>query len=212
MKSRRHRPADLGTREAIRAHYEPRISASKANFDILDWASPESQHIRFCVLAENVDLDGKSLLDVGSGLGDLWAFLKTAEARVAYTGVDIVEKMVDAARQRHGDARFVCADIFAEEHFAPGSFDVVFCSGTFNLNLGNEEQFLPFALRRLYGLARQHLVFNLLHERSRFRDRKYAYSRPEEIRKIFQPLGCEVRIVDDYLPNDFTVICRKGQA
>ena len=203
-------------RRAIHSHYEPRISPYRAGYDILDWASPESQQARFHVLVENVPPAGKSLLDVGCGLGDLWGFLKDRKIAVDYTGVDLVTKMVEAARQRHPDGRFVCADIFQEDTFGPGQFDVVFCSGAFNLNLGNNREFLPVAIRRLVELSREHVVFNLLHHRARSSDPRYFYFVPKDVRRFLAPIDCEMRFIDDYLPNDFTVICTKtrpaGQA
>ena len=111
--------------QEIRAHYAPRIIPGRDNYDILDWASRESQLIRFDVLAANVDLVGKSLLDVGCGLGDLWAFLKARDISVAYTGVDLAEKMVAAARDRHRDADFQCGDVFAGGMFEPSSGDTI---------------------------------------------------------------------------------------
>lgn len=203
------RPNTGGKRQAIARHYEPRLARHGRGHMVCDWACADSQHARFRVLLDNVDLRGKSLLDVGCGLGDLVPVLEASGVKVDYTGVDILEKMVQAARQHHPGARFLCADLFHDEVFPPESFDVVFCSGAFNLNLGNNAEFRRQALPRLLRLARQALVFNLLHERSPYRDDDYAYSNPEEVRLILEPLGCRVQILDDYLPNDFTVICRK---
>lgn len=196
--------------QRIRAHYEPRIIPGRANFDILDWASRESQVIRFDVLAANVDLAGKSLLDVGCGLGDLWAFLKARDIPMAYTGVDLAEKMAAAARDRHTDADFQCGDVFAGGMFEPGSFDVVFGSGVFNLDLGNNAEFLPGAIARLLELAGECLVFNLLHKRAAGGG-PYFYFDPKQVRPMLAALPCRTRIISDYLPNDFTVVCRKRQ-
>ena len=207
-----NRPANdgPGRMEAIRNHYEPRLRKYRRNFEILDWASPKSQQARFAVLAGQVDLQGKTLLDVGCGLGDLWTFLKDRGIRPAYTGLDILETMIQAARKRHPDARFLAADVFAKDVFPPGAFDVVFCSGALNLNLGNNRQFLPHAIARLLSLASQCLVFNLLHRRAAFQEDTYAYSHPQDVLAILQPLGCQPQVLDDYLHNDFTVICRKA--
>lgn len=201
----------MSKREEIHAHYEPRMIPGRANFDILDWASPESQLTRFEVLAANVDLAGKSLLDVGCGLGDLWAFLKARGIPVAYMGVDLVEKMVAAARDGHGDADFHCGDVFAGDMFEPGSFDVVFSSGVFNLDLGNNVEFLPGAIARLLDLAGECLVFNLLHKRASAGGAPYFYFDPKQVRPILAGLPCRSRILSNYLPNDFTVICDKRQ-
>ena len=197
----------MSKRHEIRAHYEPRIVPGRANYDVLDWASQQSQLARFEVLVANVDLAGKSLLDVGCGLGDLWGFLKDRDIRVAYTGVDLVEKMVAAARDRHGDGHFECGDVFAEDMFKPGGFDVVFGSGIFNLDLGNNAEFLPGAIARLLELAGEYLVFNLLHKHAAREAGPYFYFDPKQVRAILADLPCRSRIIDHYLPNDFTVIC-----
>ena len=195
---------------AIRRHYEPRIRPGRANHDVVNWASVASQKARFHVLVQHVDLRRSSLLDVGCGLGDLWGYLKGRGLEVDYTGVDIVPKMVEAALQCHPDGRFMCADVFADSPFGEGAFDAVFCSGTFNLNLGNNREFLPVAFGRLFGLARRHVVFNLLHNRWRSRDSLYYHADPKDVRRTLKRFDCQVRILEDYLPNDFTVICRKA--
>ena len=203
---------------SIRAHYEHRISPQAPPYQVLDWSSHDSQHARFGVLAGNVDLAAKTLLDVGCGLGDLWGYLKSCGVDARYTGVDILEKMVAAAGQRHSDARFVCADLFGdsaaitektERTFEPGSFDVVFCSGIFNLNLGNNHDFLARGLARLLELARSHLVFNLLHSRAQTADSRYFHYDPHTVMSMLESLPCSVKLIDDYLPNDFTLICKR---
>lgn len=208
----------MNKKEAIRTHYEPRFIPGRPNYQILDWASAHSQKARFQVLVENVRLHGKSLLDVGCGLGDLWAFLKRDRIDVSYTGVDILEKMVREAQRRHPDARFLQGDVFAESPdqrlFGPESFDYVFCSGIFNLDLGNNKDFLPRAVPRLLEIASEGVVFNLLHSRTSYRDscqdHVYAYYDPAEVLAMLLRLPCRTIILDDYLPNDFTVICQKA--
>jgi SAM-dependent methyltransferase len=202
----------MSKRKRIRDHYEPRIHPLRESFDILDWSNAASQIARFEALADNVDLAGKSLLDVGCGLGDLWKFLASRHVPVTYTGVDLLENMVLEAGRRCPGVRFVAGDVFAENVFGSERFDVVFCSGAFNLNLGNNREFLALAVPRVMELSRESVVFNLLHKRARrARSRPlYYYSDPQEVLEMLKPLGWKVRIVDDYLPNDFTTICEKG--
>ncbi len=216
----------MSHRKKIRAHYEPRIRADRESYDILDWADRPSQLARFEVLAQCVELDGRSLLDVGCGLGDLYDYLAGRGVRVDYTGVDIVEAMVAEARRRRPNARFVWGDVFSDTpavldaqgriaevdhaHLNPLAgerFDVVFCSGVFNLNLGNNEGFLGQALGRLFELARTHVVFNLLHHRTPTRYAHCVYYDPDQVADLLSGFPCRVRIVDHYLHNDFTVVC-----
>lgn len=198
----------MSKKKEIGSHYEPRLTDLTENYDILDWASASSQEARFAVLADNVELAGKSLLDVGCGLGDLWAYLCRRGIAVDYLGIDILEKMVQAARQRHPEARFEQADIFAADALPAAGYDVVFCSGALNLNLGNNRKFLPMAIARLGRLTRQYLVFNLLHHRAAGGMERYFYYDPEDVRSLLAGAWPSVCILDHYLPNDFTVICR----
>jgi SAM-dependent methyltransferase len=230
---------DMSKKKIIRQHYEPRITGGRPGFEILDWASAASQEARFAVLVDHVlakDPDARTLLDVGCGIGDLWTYLVKRRIAVDYTGVDILEKMVNEARKRHPGVKFVQADIFTagtrEQGIgtspsssipnpsssipSPNSLfpipflsDVVFCSGAFNLNLGNNLQFLPHAIGRMCELSRRYVVFNLLHRRAATETHRYFYSDPADVRRLLTSPACDVRIIDDYLPNDFTVICRK---
>jgi SAM-dependent methyltransferase len=194
----------------IREHYGPRIAPQRPSYDVLDWSSPASQQARFRVLLQNVDLREKSLLDVGCGLGDLYAMLQQSPAGVEYTGVDIIPQMVQEARRRHPQGRFLCADIFQANPFGEEAFDVVFCSGTLNLNLGNNLAFLPTAIACFLESSRDYAVFNLLHTRAAAAgDDCYFHYDPRFVARVLKPLPCEIRMIDDYLHNDFTVLCRK---
>jgi len=90
----------MDRRKAIQAHYESRIRPGRAGYEIVDWADAASQQRRFEVLAENADLTGRTILDVGCGLGDLWAFLQARGIRADYTGVDVLPSMMALARER----------------------------------------------------------------------------------------------------------------
>lgn len=199
----------MDKRDAIHAHYDHRFSAENANHKVLDWASAASQRRRFEVLSENVDLRGLSILDVGCGLGDLLVFLQQSGIEVQFTGVDILEKMVEHCRKRFDSGRFIQADIFSDDVFSPGEFDLVFVSGAFNLDLGNNLEFLPKAIARLMELSRRYVAFNLLHARWPEREPGYFFYEPDFVLKQLAGYNAEVKLIDDYLPNDFTVVCEK---
>ncbi len=208
--------SDHSKSERIRNHYEPRMSDGRENYDILDWGDQASQHARFTVLVDNVPLAGQRVLDLGCGLGDLWAFMKQKNIDVKYTGVDIVAPMISRASETHTDARFIAADVFAADCDAFGdtlgdkNFDIVFCSGMLNLDLGNSHSFLRVAVARMIELSREFIVFNLLHVRAQPQYRHCVYHDPAEVQEMLCEFPGEIRVIDDYLPNDFTVILRKA--
>jgi hypothetical protein len=59
-------------------------------------------------------------------------------------------------------------------------------------------------------LSGEYMVVNLLHARSEMRYPHCAYYDPDAVMKILEPMPCTVRLIDDYLPNDFTLICSVG--
>ncbi len=192
--------------EWIAAHYERLLASRRRHHEILDWASAESQHRRFDVLIEEVDLEGRSLLDVGCGLGDLLTHLRNGGIEVDYTGVDLLERMVAAAKKRNPSGQFVQADLFTANPFPPRSFDVVFCSGTLNLNLGNNMAFLPRAIRTFTDLAGATAVVNLLRDTGQPCEPTYFCYPMRRVERILGEMGLRFRTVTGYLPNDFTVV------
>ncbi len=197
------------SRKKIQQHYLPRLANHSESYKILDWASAASQQMRFEILAKNVALAGRSLLDVGCGVGDLYGFLSDRSIEVDYTGVDILVDMVTEASRRHPTGRFECVDIFSGTTPAGAPFDAVFCSGTFNLNVGNNHEFLPTAIARLLELTQGTLAFNLLHDSMPGQEKEYAYYDPQKIIELLEGRVSQIRLLDDYLPNDFTIICLK---
>lgn len=192
----------------IQNHYNPRLKKYEETHKILDWESREAQYARFDVLVNNVDLQGRSILDVGCGCGDLFAALKEKGLAMEYTGVDLLPGMIEKAQSLHDDGRFLCGDLFGSETICRDSFDVVFTSGIFNLNLGNNAAFFEAALPVLHGHADEVLVINLLNESSPDRDDHYFYFNPAEAQAKMEALGRRVTVINDYLSNDFTLIGR----
>lgn len=197
--------------DVIKNHYLPRMTPGRPHHDILNWAAAETQLERFAVLPRFVDVSGKHILDVGCGLGDLAEFLRVAGYTFEYTGVDILSAMVDRAAELHPEDRFVHADLFgdAPTPLTGETFDIVYTSGAMNLNLGNNMAFVAHALPNLYAFAEEVLVANFLSTRQMDREETYYYYEPDEILALARSFCRRVDLIDDYLPNDFTILCRR---
>lgn len=196
--------------EKIKSYYEDNMAKDLPEYGILGWESEEAQRLRFDVLLDKVELEGKRLLDVGCGTGNLLEYIRSKGIHVKYTGVDILDKMIEKALNKHLDADFFHMDIFKGNTFSQDSFDVVYTSGIFNLNLGNNKEFLTNALKLFFSLSCGAVVFNLLHVDSPDREDKYYYFHPDEVRKIldeFSGLIGKTEFIEAYLKNDFTVVC-----
>lgn len=198
--------------DVIQSYYESNRKPGAADYEILGWESEEAQKMRFDILASNIDLHGKRILDVGCGLGNLLEYLNHRNIPVVYTGVDILPDMIAQAKQKGMQGDFYCLDVFKDNPFLEGQFDVVYASGIFNLNLGNNQPFLQKALEKFFFLASQSVAFNLLHHLSPDRENTYYYFSPDEVAELLESMPIdlqEVRMIEQYLKNDFTVICKK---
>jgi cyclopropane fatty-acyl-phospholipid synthase-like methyltransferase len=196
--------------QETRSYYEPRVRAYTKGYEIHDWEDSASEYRRFDVLLDAVDLNGMSLLDVGCGIGDLYHYLVTGhKTQVMYTGVDLLEAMIERAKNRFPEANFITEDLTENDPFGPESFDVVFCSGVFNLKIGDHDRFARTMLPILAKLSRKFLVFNMLHTDSPDRNSRYCYFDPDDVVRWRELSPMNPRVVSGYQANDFSVVCVK---
>jgi SAM-dependent methyltransferase len=198
--------------EIIRSYYEPKMAGNLPDYAKLGWENPEAQKLRFDAFLQNVNLSGKALLDVGCGLGNLLEYITELGIDARYTGVDILHMMIQCAEGKGLDGEFHCLDIFDNHPFKEESFDCIYASGIFNLDLGNNEEFFRSALCEFSSLSKRYIAFNLLDTRSPGKETGYFYFTPAGAVEIIESLPCRpkrVQIVEQYLNNDFTIICEK---
>lgn len=198
--------------DTIRTYYETNMGKGLPEYSLLGWESEEAQNMRFDILANCLELENKRILDVGCGTGNLLNYLDNRNINLEYTGVDILQGMIDIAQCKRLKGVFHCVDIFKKDFFKKESFDVIYASGIFNLNLENNQEFLFKALNTFLDLSKEAIVFNLLHHNSPDKEEPYYYFNPEEINRMVEKLGNRVErvnIIENYLQNDFTVICYK---
>lgn len=196
-------------KDLIKSYYEPKIRENPNDSAKLGWESEEAQKLRFSVLADNIDLNGKSLLDVGCGLGNLYSYLSERDINALYSGVDLLEEMVICAKEKYPEAEFFCDDVFEGKFSESNKYDVIYSSGIFNLNLVNNLEFLEKALGKFISMARIAVVFNLLSDRSENKEPEYFYYNPKDVSEIISKLPVppsKTVFIDSYLKNDFTVV------
>ena len=199
--------------DIIKNYYEPHLNEDLPDYQILGWESKEAQFQRFKILTDHIEVDNHKILDVGCGLGNLLEHLNEVKGKPSYTGVDILEHMIKKAGKKYPEADFHHMDIFAEKHFENNSFDTIYSSGIFNINMGNNYDFLKDAIKLFLRLAQENVVFNLLHHHSPDREETYYYFHPDEVIKMIEDLNdnslTSIKIVEHYLKNDFTIILEK---
>jgi trans-aconitate methyltransferase len=178
------------------------INSAKA----LNWAGEESQLIRFQALTGVGDFDKKSILDVGSGLGDLYRFLNLSYRDFDYLGIDAVPELVEKAKIKYPEAKFLVFDIF---NFESGSFDYVLSSGALSFKVPNHKEKYFEMIKKMFSLSKLGLAFNMLDAKGHIDDELFAAYDSKEVTEFCRTVPPKVELINTYSPQDFTIYMYK---
>lgn len=201
-------PVGEALKQRVVEHYEGQLARFGPTARGMDWKDEESQELRFRVLCQVRDLEGLSVHDVGAGAGHLLDHLGARGVKLDYTGSDLSPAMVESARGLHPGARFERLDLLSDP--IEERWDVVLCSGLFLVKLHHSEaewwSFVRAMLRRMWGLCRVALAFNLMSDRVDWRvDRLYYASAGEVLDFCRAELSRWVVLRHDYPLHEYTV-------
>lgn len=185
--------------------YRERLAAHGAGPQALATGNAERRAIRFGVLAGVGELAGCSVLDIGCGLGDFYAYLNEQGVDVLYTGYDITPDFVAEAGRRHPKASFEVRDVQMEG--IPQKFDYVVSSQTFNNRLAHEDNraVVQDVLRLAYGAAERGVAFDMITDHVDFREERLFYYSPEEMFRYAKSLTKRVQLRHDYPLYEFAL-------
>jgi SAM-dependent methyltransferase len=192
----------------VRRFYEGEVARHGYSYRGLGYNHQSSHQRRFEILAEVGPLHGRSVLDVGAGLGDFLLHLWKRGVIPAYTGIDLCDHLVLAARRRfesdrRGACGFFVADVLELSSDVP--YDYVVASGIFGLETGVTAERIEATLRKMFELCREGIAVNFLSARAERHAPQSLYVEPGEILAAALALSPAVVLRHDYLPNDFTL-------
>ncbi|MCA2999585.1 MAG: class I SAM-dependent methyltransferase [Rhodocyclaceae bacterium] len=180
----------------------------RGNVESLGWRSEESQRRRFEVLGGIGELNGSSVLDIGCGHGDFKGFLDRLASGFTYVGVDNVPEFIGVAQERYGrlaNTHFFNAD------FSTATFpevDFVVASGALSYRSAVPD-FQLAMIEKMFRVARKSLAFNMLRA-DRFPPHPLLIGHdPEKVLAYCMSLTTHVRMIKDYLPDDFTIFVNR---
>jgi hypothetical protein len=124
-----------------------------------------------------------SMHDVGAGLCDLHHYLVQQGVEHAYSGTEVVQEMVDLAREKYPEISVRNRDLLSDE--PSDRHDFVVLSGVFNIPGDvDRESWKEFVLRmvaRMYEMAEVAVAFNFLSSYRTFTDPELFYIEPAEM-------------------------------
>lgn len=145
----------------------------------------ETQYLRFRVLTEHLlnDQTHNTIEDIGCGICDLYAYLRSEPYKFTYSGTEIVNEMIALAREKYPEITIRNRDILSDS--GNDKYDFVVLSGTFNMpgNVGPEEwkDFCLSLIRGMYGMCNKAVAFNFLTSHRTFSDPSLYYFDPSEL-------------------------------
>jgi SAM-dependent methyltransferase len=172
------------------------------------------QDIRFEVLLSFFKCQGKSILDIGCGFGDINRVLSRQAISYNYTGIDLVSELI-VEGQRHypqKNIRFLNAD-FLEYSFTE-NFDIIVASGIFNQKFksGENDYFVEKVFKKAWSLCTNGIAFDFLSDKVDYRHEHTYHNNPERILGIGYTLSRNVALLNNYMPFEFCIYVGKDQS
>lgn len=191
----------------IKGYYDDLFDCFGFDPRACDYGSPDTLPGKFRILAEEIDFSNKSVLEVGCGLGHYFGLISDDFENVEYLGIDISEKMVDAATAHFPAASFKATNLLA---FEPRrKYQVVFAIGIFYLLRHDREETVRRLIARMFDLTEEVLAFSALSTWAREQTAGEYHLDPAEILTFCRSLSPFVRLRHDYHPREFTLFVFK---
>lgn len=175
------------------------------------WPNKKVQVLRFKVLSEIDNLNNKTILDVGCGLGEFYFFCRKNKINFRkYTGIELHKEIVRQANEKFPKLSVLCMDIL-ENRFKAKSFDYVIASGLFNVAMKDWNKRTDIIIREMYRISKRGMALNFLRYRKKNKNPASHYEKFENIIKIIEKYANSFVIRCDYKENDFTIYVYKNE-
>jgi 2-polyprenyl-3-methyl-5-hydroxy-6-metoxy-1,4-benzoquinol methylase len=178
---------DIITR-TFRDHYAKTFERHGATSKGVDWNDETDVIVRYDKMLAVLQKDfavippNASVLDVGCGWGGLLQRARSLDLPIRYTGIDVVDSMVEHGNRTFPDARFICGDVF---DLNDDAYDFVVCNGILTLKLGfsipDMERFTKRFAAKMFGLCRHGMAFNMMSTRVNYMVDNLYYQNPGEL-------------------------------
>jgi SAM-dependent methyltransferase len=204
------------TQKKLNEYFTEKLETFGATAKGVDYNGEQARQIRFAELIKIIDSTRLfSIIDYGCGYGAMFEYLHAKGWEFDYYGVDLIEKMVIAGREKY--MSFTNARFTTDEKELPVA-DYLVAAGIFNIKLESPydewQDFICETLPRMNALCSKGFSFNML---TKYSDADRMAERPDLFYgdPLFFFDFCKrnfsrnVALLHDYGLYDFTILVRK---
>jgi ubiquinone/menaquinone biosynthesis C-methylase UbiE len=189
--------------DQVRLYWDERARSSRPDLEKLQWSHRRTQRLRFEAFLLDHDLAGRSVLDLGCGLGDFYSHLRERGIAVEYLGYDIAPSMVQQCRARYPQQRFESGDFL--DYHPDARFDYSVAFGIHNIPTPGGRAILEQTTRHQFALSGIAAHLTLLSNRKAWFAPHLQAWPVEEILAMALDITPHVALHHDYLPGDFSI-------
>ncbi len=194
-------------KEYVIDFFTKRLIHFKNSPEAVGW-TPKGQLLRYEMVLNFLELNGKTLLDFGCGKGDFFSFLKEKGIHCHYTGIDINPALIELAKKNNPEAEFLVQDIEKEE--LNKNFDYIISIGVFNLAVQDVKCTMQKCLEILFNHTNEKLIFTCLNQTTKLKDIFVTYFNRDELDKVAGKLSTKYQIFDNLIEDDLFLILEKS--
>jgi SAM-dependent methyltransferase len=180
--------------------YEQAVKEYGVSAQGVHWNSKYTQYKRFEIITKLIkkEINSSTIIDVGCGFGEYYNYLLTNNyVPKSFIGVDCEQNMINIARRRFPNVDFFHQNILTDTLIHA---DYYLCSGA--LNILNKKDIKLF-ISKCFEQVEKGFIFNYLKHET-FHDISQ-----DEIINICKNLTQNIKIKENYLENDFTILMVK---
>lgn len=185
--------------------YNSRYNDLGRNIKTVGWGSKEDQTLRFEILFRGLNFKGKTILDVGCGLGDLVVFLEErTNGDFQYIGIDVASQLIIDAKSLLGksDREFYVGDIFS---LPLPQIDISVLSGALSLKTNGIHQYTIDTMLKMFELSQESACLNFLSTYVDYELERNQHYQPEMVFKWAKKISKRVNLINDYPLYEFTI-------
>lgn len=172
------------------------------------------QEVRFDILTSLYNFDGKSVLDIGCGFGDLNKILHQKCKRYEYVGIDLVADFINKAKELYlaPGINFLEGE-FLDYKFEK-KFDYIIASGIFNYKMECVDNYfyIESIMKKAIDISIDGVAFDFLSDKVDFRYDYTFHSSPEKILNLAYKFSRNIILRNDYMPFEFAIFIFKDDS